>query len=339
MKKFGILCLVLMGALSFMLTPLCSTATEKPVVFLDNSWDSSQIQNRIAGFIIEHGYGYKTDYIFSETLPGMLGLERGDVHVYIDGWVDNTPEWWRKAQKEGTIYKAGVNYPEAPQGWYVPTYVIKGDPERGIEPLAPDLEYMEDLGKYWELFKDPEDPKKGRFYNAPPGWKISTINEEKFKAFGLDKQFNFFSPGSGTALKTVALTKYEKGEPILFYYWEPTDLMGLYDMTRLKQRTAFSDELWTEENQYNCDFPAQKIQKVLNAEFAETNDELRTFFERYATSLDLNNEFLSKRLTEDFDLEETAIWFLENHPEVWKQWIPEDRPEVIERVEKALQDK
>lgn len=338
MKKLVIFGLLALGALSVIMTPLVAVAADKPVMFLDVSWDSAQIQNRIAGFIVEHGYGYKTDYLFSESLPGMLGLERGDVHVYIDGWVDNTPEWWRKAQKKGTIYKAGVNYPEAPQGWYVPTYLIKGDPERGIEPLAPDLEYVEDLGKYWELFKDPEDPKKGRFYNAPPGWKISSINEEKMEALGLDKTFNLFSPGSGTALKTVAMSLYEKGEPVLFYYWEPTDLMGLYDMTRLRQKTPYSEELWTEDNKYNCDFPAQKVQKVLNAEFAKNNEELRIFFDRYFTTLELNNEFLSKRLTDDLDLDETAIWFLKAHPEVWKQWIPEERPEVVEKVEKALQD-
>lgn len=336
MKRLATLFILGLGILSVLVSPVTSIAAEKPVVFLDVSWDSAQIQNRIAGFIIEHGYGYKTDYLFSETLPGMLGLERGDVHVYIDGWVDNTPEWWKKAQKKGTIFKAGVNYPEAPQGWYVPTYLIKGDPERGIEPLAPDLEYVEDLGKYWELFKDPEDPEKGRFYNAPPGWKISSINEDKFKSLGLDKTFNIFSPGSDTALKTVAMTKYDKGEPVLFYYWEPTALMGLYDMTRLKQRTPYSPELWTRKEGYNCDFPAQKIQKVLNADFAKENEELRVFFERYNTSLELNNEFLSKRLTEDFDLEQTAIWFLKEHPEVWKQWIPEDRQDVVEKVEKAL---
>src|SRR5690606_28757663 len=51
---------------------------EKPtLVFGDFSWDSVQVHNRIAGFIIEHGYGYPVDYKFGDTVPILQGLQDG----------------------------------------------------------------------------------------------------------------------------------------------------------------------------------------------------------------------------------------------------------------------
>lgn len=42
----------------------------------------------------------------------------------------------------------------ATQGWYVPKYVLEENPG---------LRRYQDLPKYAELFKDPEDPSKSRF--------------------------------------------------------------------------------------------------------------------------------------------------------------------------------
>ena len=53
-----------------------------------------------------------------------------------------------------------TNFNDNSQGLYVPTYVIEGDAERGIEPVAPDLKTVEDLAKYPELFQDPEDDRR-----------------------------------------------------------------------------------------------------------------------------------------------------------------------------------
>ncbi|WP_407058498.1 glycine betaine ABC transporter substrate-binding protein [Paracerasibacillus soli] len=50
--------------------------------------------------------------------------------------------------------KVSTNFADNDQGLYVPAYVIEGDEERGIEPLAPDLETVEDLKKYPHIFKD-----------------------------------------------------------------------------------------------------------------------------------------------------------------------------------------
>jgi ABC-type proline/glycine betaine transport system substrate-binding protein len=59
----------------------------------------------------------------------------------------------------GTILDLGPNYPESVQDWWVPSYVIEGDEEPGIEPMAPDLRSVDDLPEYTDPFQGPEDPE------------------------------------------------------------------------------------------------------------------------------------------------------------------------------------
>jgi len=148
-------------------------ASEKPIVFGDASWDSIQVHIRIAAFIIENGLGYKTDFMVGETIPIVAGVIRGDIDVDMESWTENLQEVYDKGIKSGKMLDLGPNFPDSWQGWLVPTYVIKGDPERGIKALAPDLKSVFDLPKYWKIFKDPEVPEKGRFYNSIPGWAIT----------------------------------------------------------------------------------------------------------------------------------------------------------------------
>ena len=105
----------------------------------------------------------------------------------------------------------GVNYDDNRQGFYVPRYVIEGDAERGIAPMAPDLKSVKDLSRYAALFKDEEDLAKGRLYGAIPGWNIDAILYKKYEVYGLNQNYIYFRPGSEATLSTAFLTATRKG--------------------------------------------------------------------------------------------------------------------------------
>ena len=67
---------VIVLGICFLLLPFGSyaTAASKKLVFADVGWDSVQVHNRIAGFILEHGYGYEVEYMPGETIPLFAGL-------------------------------------------------------------------------------------------------------------------------------------------------------------------------------------------------------------------------------------------------------------------------
>lgn len=298
----------------------------RPVVFADFSWDSAQLHNRIAGFILKHGFDREVLYTFTEEMPGFLGLERGDFHLAMETWVDNSASYWEKAEKRGRMISLGKNYQDAPQGWYVPTYVIKGDPSRGIKPLAPDLKSVKDLLKYWELFRDPEKKNKGRFLNGPTGWPVSITNASKLEAYGLDEMYSNFYAGSGAALTVGIAGAYERGVPVLAYYWEPTPLLGRYDMTKLEE-PPYDPEVWLETGA--CAFPACRVLKTGNTEFLEAEPEIRAFVKRYETTLELTNEALARMEENGFTHEEAASLFLKDHPGLWRDWVDSEAAEKI----------
>src|SRR5690625_6637121 len=113
--------------------------------------------------------GYDTDIISGSTAATIQGLREGDINVYMEIWTDNIKDVYEEALEAGDIEKVSTNFDDNEQGLYVPTYVIEGDPERGIEPMAPDLRTVEDLKDYPDVFEDPEDPGKGRIINGPTG--------------------------------------------------------------------------------------------------------------------------------------------------------------------------
>ncbi|MCY7264904.1 glycine betaine ABC transporter substrate-binding protein, partial [Pseudomonas protegens] len=77
-----------------------------------------------------------------------------------------------------------------------------GDPAKGIAAKAPDLKSVDQLSdpKIVELFRDPEEPTKGRFLNCPSGWTCEGVNTAKLQAYKLDGNYVNFRPGTGTAL-------------------------------------------------------------------------------------------------------------------------------------------
>mgnify|MGYP001024515670 CR=1 FL=1 len=308
-------------------------ASEKKdtLVLADAQWESIQFHNSVAKIFIEEGFGYKTDIISGTTPVTFTGLVNGDIDIYMEAWVQNIVDVYEPAIENGDIIEVSTNFDDNRQGLYVPTYVIEGDPERGIEPMAPDLKTVKDLPKYKELFKDEEDPSKGRIYGSPSGWEVDNILRKKFDTYELGKTFNYFSPGSSSGLAVSLGTSFENGEPWVGYYWEPEWVMAKYDLTLLEDE-PYSDELWSEEAGYACEWPSVNVTVAVYKGMKEKAPEVVEFLSNYKTSKDLTNEALLY-LQDNKDVDETAKWFLRENEELWADWAPAD---VIEKVKEAI---
>ncbi|MDI9456440.1 MAG: ABC transporter substrate-binding protein [Bacillota bacterium] len=308
----------------------CSAGEDKPLVFADAGWDSIQFHNYVAGFIIENGLGYQTEVMPGTTPITFAGLQRGDIDLYMEIWQDNIGEAYKEAIEQGDINVLGVNFDDNEQGLWVPTYMLEGDPERGIEPMAPDLKSIFDLPQYWELFKDPEQPGKGRIVGSPAGWVADEILSTKMVSYGLEDSFNYFRPGSDSALAASIAGAYEKGEPWVGYYWTPTWVMGKYDMTLLEE-PEYSEEKW--QDGFQCAFPASEITIAVHKDVPERAPEVAEFLSRYQTNSALISEVLSYMTENDTDAQQAAIYFLKEYENIWSDWVSED---VAEKVKAAL---
>lgn len=328
-KRF--LFIVVAGIMVFsMIVTGCAPGEEDALVFADAGWDSMQIHNAIAGFIIEHGYGYETTEMSGSTPITFTALREGSIHIYMETWQVSFQDAYDEAVGKGDILILSTNFVDTPQGLYVPTFVIEGDPERGIEPMAPDLRRVDQLHEYWELFEDPEDPGKGRILGSPPGWEIDLIIRGKIEGYELDEYYNYFSPGSDTALATALLTAHEQGEPIIGYYWEPTWLMGLYDFTLLEE-DEHDPELFAKNN--TTLVPSRPVTVAVHKEVPEIAPDVVEFLKNYETSTEITNEALSYMQLNNADAYETALWFLTEYENLWTRWVP---AEIAEKVKNVL---
>lgn len=290
----------------------------KTIVFADNNYESIQVHNRIAAFILENGYGgYHAEYVPGDTIPLINGLAAGDIDIYMESWHENFQDVYDEVTGSGQVVNLGPNMPPAPQGWYIPRYMVEGDPERGIEPMAPGLQSVSDLPQYWELFRDPENPDKGRILVGPPGWAATGLSQEIMEENGLYDTYTDFLPGSGTALAASMVSAFEQGEPWIGYYWEPTGIIGQLDMIMLP----------------GSEFPPTSVDVLVNSSVVEEDPQLTEFLENYGTSLDQNNKMLAELQANDLSYQETAIYFLREYRDTWSSWVSDD---VAARVDAAL---
>lgn len=296
----------------------------KEIVFADCGWDSVKFHNAVAGYIAETLYGYKWREVPGSSTIMHEALNSSEIDVNMEEWTDNVAKY-QPDLKAGKFKELGINFADNRQGLYVPRYVIEGDKDHNIKPLAPDLEYVWDLEKYPQIFKDPEDSSKGRIYGAIPGWEIDTILYNKYKHYQLDKQYNYFRPGSDSALSAALTSAYDKKEPIVAYYWEPTWLMGKYDFVLLKDK-PFDKNTYKEGK---TSLPSVKVTVAVSNEFYKDNKEMVNFLKKYRTSSDLTSQALAHMQDSGDDYKKTAKWFLTKNPDLIDKWLDKEDSKVI----------
>ncbi|UOM36379.1 ABC transporter substrate-binding protein [Acuticoccus sp. I52.16.1] len=311
----------------------------RPVVLAGLDWDSNSFNNGIAAYILEHGYGCDTESIPGSTIPLLNGMIRGDIDVTMEMWIPNVKDAWDKAVEDGAVAEVGVSYPDATQAWYVPKYLVEGD-----DAAAAGLKAVSDLPKFKDVFEDPEEPGKGRFYNCILGWGCEVFNTKKLRAYGLTEDFTNFRPGTGGALASAIESAILREEPIVFYYWGPTWVLGkVGDQVVALEEPAYDEAAWaklgdmavedvTAETEATA-YPTIKVSIAVNSDFQEEAPTLVEFLGKYALDAQTISTGLAYMQDESASADEAAEWWMKNNVDTWKAWVPDD---VATKVESAL---
>ncbi|WP_421725681.1 ABC transporter substrate-binding protein [Bauldia sp.] len=304
---------------------------DRPVVFADLNYGSAQFHTAVASRIVRDGFGCAVDSIPGDTIPLINGVARGDADIIMEIWTANPAQAWVDAEAAGQTVALGTTFPDATEGWFVPTSIVSGD-----NAVAPNLKSVADLADHIELFADPEEPGKGRFYNCPAGWQCEVINSKKLIAYGLEGDYTNFRPGTGEALAAAAEAAALRDRPALFYYWGPTWLLGKHDFTKLEE-PAFNQAIWDEmlESETPAEATAYPISKVIiggNAEFADAAPLLTAFLKAYSSSNAATSAALAYIHDNDATSDEAAVNFLQNNDD-WTGWVSAD---VADRVKAKL---
>ena len=324
-------------ALGLLSQPVLADSKNTPIHFGDITWESGSFITEVLRLITEKGYGVETDTLPGSTVSLEAALAKNDIQVIGEEWAGRSPVWL-KAQAEGKVFGLGDIVKNASEGWWVPEYVVKGDPEKGIKAVAPDLKSVSDLARYKDVFRDQEDPSRGRFLNSPTGWTSEFVNSQKLKAYGLDKDYVNFRTGSGAALDAEVSSSIRRGKPVLFYYWSPTPLIGRYKLIKLEE-PAFDAEAWKTLADANNPNPKgtrslpAKLAIGVSAPFKAQYPQLVEFYEKVDFPIDLLNTTLAGMSEKRTEPRKAAEAFLRDQPQIWHAWVT---PDAAAKVDAAL---
>lgn len=299
----------------------------------NNEWGHTYVWNWIQKIIYEEGLGYPTEEIFANNVACMVALttDEADVHTMI--W-DKSLEGYPAKVEAGELTQVGTLVTGAVQGLVVPRYVVEGDPERGIEAVAPDLKTVKDLVKYADLFTDPEDPSKGAIYNADPSYLAHTVITEKYTAYGLDEYYNLVEC-SATAKVASLKAAYEAGIPWVGYGSMPNIEFNACDCILLEDE-PYDPALFTPEEHYTCSWAEDNIVIAVSNSLVDRAPEVVDFLSKWTLeSQEVYNNCgaIVKDIYNEDDGLRAALFYLTTYADQWKSALP---AEAAERVQAYL---
>ena len=331
---------IILGGSAFSANAASYCADGKTVTFAGIDWESGALITEVMKTILAKGYDCKVDSIPGNSVTLEQATANNDVQIFAEEWIGRS-DIWNNAVAAGQVASVGKPFVGASEGWFVPEYLVKGDAEKGIEARAPDLKSVSQLSdpKFAELFKDPEEPSKGRFLNCPSGWTCEGVNTAKLEAYKLTDSYVNFRPGTGTALDAAISSAYLQGEPALFYYWSPTAVMGKFKLIKLEE-PAYDEACWKEltsatgKRESGCSFPAVDVAYGVNSTFATEAPEIIEILEKATFPLEDVNASLAYMVDQKADAGAAGQAFLKTRGDVWGAWVS---AEAKAKIEASLQ--
>ena len=291
------------------------------IIFSDLNWTSAQVQNRIAQYIVDKGYGYPTDVVFGATLPLFNGLRNGDTDVTMEIWLPNQDEAWMEAQAGGEVVSIGESLGKDWQSAFViPAY---------LQEQYPDLDSVEDLkmDKYKALFATAETGGKARLVSCVIGWACEAVNASQIMGYGLDDHVHVVNPGDGAASNADLYGKYEKMEPWLGYQWGTNDPPLLLDLVRLEE-PAYSDECWFTTKA--CGYEDATILIAVRPEILSRAPDVVSMLRNWGFDLSRYKTVAAWQSDNaDATVNDSALWWLNSNIDIWSEWVTDDAASAI----------
>ena len=295
---------------------------KETIIFGDLNWSSALLQNRIAQYIVEKGYGYPTDVKFGATLPLFQGLQNGDTHVTMEIWLPNQNEAWNAAREEGAVLSVGQSLGKDWQSAFViPAY---------LQEEYPDLDSVEDLKdqQYKDLFKTAETGDKARLVSCIIGWACEGVNAKQIEGYGLNDHVHIVNPGDGAALNADLYGAYERGEPWLGYQWGTNDPALKLDLVRLEEPPYSAA---CEYTTFACGYPDATILIAVYPDLPARAPGVVEMLRNWDFNIDIYKAVVRwQDANPDADVKATAIWWLNNNADVWGNWVTDDAAAAIQ---------
>ena len=223
-------------AAAFLLSTTSHAACGK-ITIADMNWASASLMAHVDKAILT-AMGCEVELVAGSTMPTFTSMnETGDPDVAPEVWANAFQDLVDSAVGAGRLHIGNA----APmsglgEGWWVLPHTLDQHPE---------LTTAEAILARPDLFPAKEDPSRGAFHGCPAGWGCQLANQALYDGFGMDALgWNLIDPGSAAGLDGSIAKHSEQGEHWFGYYWNPTSIIGKYDMRAIDMGSWAGADNW-----------------------------------------------------------------------------------------------
>lgn len=297
------------------------------VVPMYGNVDGEIFQHRILMEGLEQ-LGYDVQDLQGAKYPVVhLAIAQGDATFFASHWDPLHTAFYQKAGGDDVLAKPGEYIPGCTQGYLIDKKTAEAKNITSIDQI--------DDPEIAKLF-DADGDGKADLHGCPPGWGCERVIEHHMDAYELKDNVEH-KQGEYSAVIAQAITRYQQGEPILYYTWTPYWVSGVLvpgkDVTWIEVPFTSLPEERTETEKdtmgpdgRNLGFVTNTQRVVANREFLEENPAAKKFFEVAQLDADaISDQNLKMRNGEDSpeDIERHVQEWLDANKEKFQGWIDE----------------
>jgi len=290
-----------------------------------STWIEESFQTNIVNIGLEK-LGYKVEKPQQIEYPAIyISIANGDLEYSVIYYQPGHKKFFDNAGGEEKLEGVGILTPKGMQGYQI-------DKKTGEKYNITNIEQLKDpeIAKLFDSDKD----GKANLVGCNPGWACELNIDHQIEAYGLQDTVEH-NRGQYTVLLADAITRYQKGEPILYYAYNPhwisavlkpeKDIIWLeVPFTSLPESMKNLTQKDTSVDGKNLGFPRTKQGIVANKKFLEANPVAKRWFELVEIPIeDMNVESLRIKEGEDKpeDILRHAQEWIKNHQQSYDSWL------------------
>ncbi len=305
----------------------CQQVPNSQTVSIRSAYNSGWIEELFQTEIVNIGLeklGYKVDKSKPSDYPVIyLSIANRDLDysvVYYQGH----DKFFESAGGEEKLEGVGILTPPGMQGYQI-------DKKTADKYKITNIQQLKDP-EIAKLFDSDRDGK-ANLVGCNAGWMCELTIDHQIKAYGLEDTVEH-NRGQYTVLLADAITRYNQGQPIIYYAYNPhwisavlkpgEDVVWLeVPFTSLPNMENIS-EIDTSVDGKNLGFPRSKQRIVANKKFLEANPVAQRWFELVEIPVaDMNAESLRIKEGENKpeDILRHAQEWVKNHQQKYDNWL------------------
>ena len=288
---------------------------EKPTIkLIANTWPASELNVNVAANLLRNQLGYPVEIIALDEQAQWDALAAGDADASLEVWPSGHGERIAQYIDEQKVVENGGELGVVGQiAWYTPQYVVDAN-----EALATYEGYADPAVA--QEFATAETGDKGTFFAGPLGW--TQYDQQILDALGLN--FQVINTASEEALLAQVSSKYEREEPVLFYFYKPHAIFTRFDLVQVELPTCTTEEHSAKaaEGTVDCAYPDDRLIKIFNPKLQENAADAYALLKNFNYTTDDQIEMLGM-LDEGKTVEEAAEAWIDAHPDTWGAWLAE----------------